>query len=272
MRPERRKTVAVVGAGQLGAAIARRLQSTHDVILTCRTAERAVSLRRELNAAIQSVEENDQANREAFDRADIILLAVRPTQLDQVADECRAFASRQPVVVSLAAGADLSHLESIFPYARVYRAMPNIAAEFGVSFTALVRRTHDERISTGAIEKLFSYLGTTVWLEEAQLDRFTAEAASCVAFLLYLMDEVIKTSTFSPSLARKIAASVLASSDALAMQNKDDSFGTIISALATPGGATEAGLEHLDRENAGSTLRQALDKAVSRIAALARET
>ena len=180
------KTLAILGAGNLGLAIARGLVRAEryqagDILLTRRHTQHLEPL-----AAEGFVVAPD--NPAAVSKASTILLAVQPQQLDALLAEIRADVDpERQILISVVSGASIQsivgQLEKPLP---VVRAMPNVAIAVGRSMTCLAvdgdTTRKEEALSTA--QNIFDAVGTTLVIDEEQMVPATALCACGVAFFL----------------------------------------------------------------------------------------
>ncbi|MFP5388076.1 MAG: pyrroline-5-carboxylate reductase family protein, partial [Thermoleophilia bacterium] len=112
--------VGFVGSGNMAAAVARGLRgAVEGMLFTDSGSGRAGQLAAELAG------EAVASNRELAERADVVVLAVKPAKLADAAAEL----GRPKVVVSLLGATSLETLRGAFPDADVVRVMPNVGVE-----------------------------------------------------------------------------------------------------------------------------------------------
>lgn len=173
------KSIAIIGAGNMGGAVALGLMRfAADISLTVTTAH-AETLAKYEALGIAVTLDNALASR----LADIIILGVKPWLVQPVLAEIGPFL-RGKVLLSLAAGIPSSQLADSLAEAGVlaaYTVIPNLAAEIGESMTfatPVVGRADDLVLS------LFNTIGKTRIVDERQL-RAGMMVASCgTAFAL----------------------------------------------------------------------------------------
>src|SRR5215212_3121236 len=154
-------TVGLIGAGNMAAALARGWGEP--VLATDSGSGRAEALAAELGG------EAVASNRELAERADVVVLAHKPAQLDAVAREA-APAAR--AVVSLLARISLDDLRAAYPGALVVRVQPNTPAEVGRGVTLLAEPA--EQPLAGHVEELFGRVGAVVRVPEGIMDACAA--------------------------------------------------------------------------------------------------
>ena len=125
------KKIAFIGAGNMAAAIIRGLllsgYDANKIIASDLDSNKLTRLHDELK--IQVSEDNTQA----ILQSDVIILAVKPQLLNEVIGPLKKiFQSRQPIIISVAAGITLSQLHHCLGNdLSVVRAMPNLPAKIG---------------------------------------------------------------------------------------------------------------------------------------------
>ena len=120
------------------------------------------------------------SNLEAIQGADIIVLSVKPQQMEALCLELKSTLPEDALIISVAAGIPLEFYTAVFPRNDTVRAMPNLAVSSGSGVTALFSdRDIDDQYS---LKDLLSVWGLVIWLgEESQMSVITAVASSGVA-------------------------------------------------------------------------------------------
>jgi len=144
--PLRDKTIAVIGAGNMGEALVRGLLVSkaiepHQLIAADVRAHRLEQFSTQFG--IEVVDDNSAAVADA----DIVLLAVKPQQMAEVLRGLRGRIPREKLLISIAAGIPTSKIElELGDSTRVVRVMPNTPAQIGEGAAALcIYRTHLSR-------------------------------------------------------------------------------------------------------------------------------
>lgn len=183
-------TIAVIGAGNMGQAIIQGLINNNypadKLWLTNPNLSKIAHLTNNPNLNIST------NNALAIQKADIIILAIKPQILRQViADLSSHFCQKHTTVVSLAPGISLAQLAINLPQSTLIRAMPNIASCTGSGVAALYTESPD-LATKNTIDAIFSTLGVTIWLEkESALNAVTAISGSGPAYFFILIEALI---------------------------------------------------------------------------------
>lgn len=195
------------------------------------------------------------------DDSDVLLLAVKPAALDDVAGELDGQAD---AIVSVMAATSLSRLDRAFPGAPVVRVMPNQPAEVrkGVLCYSASEGAAPEFL-TNVLEWLDA-LGGAVELDETQIEAAMA-VMSCspayVALFAEALAEAGAANGLAPELSLELVAGTLEGTAELL--RKHDPV-TIRAHVAPPGGATEAGLDALADGGMADAIAAAVEASLER--------
>ena len=127
---------------------------------------------------------------EMADRADLVVLAVKPAGLDDVATE---IAGRTGAVISVLGATPLERLAPALAPTPVLRTMPNLAVEIGEGVICHAEVPSEHR--SGAIGEALGLLGaiaTVVEVEESQLDPATAVMGCAPAYIALAVEALIE--------------------------------------------------------------------------------
>ncbi len=264
--------IAVLGLGMMGQAIAGGLVKAHHakrlLAGTTRTRAAATRLKAELGIAVGT------DNVAVAAGADVLVLALKPLQVLEVARELAAAGAVTPrtLVISIAAGVTTAQLEEILgPRVPVIRAMPNTPCSIGCGTTVLSagRRAGEGHIATA--RRIFAPLGRVLELEEKHMNTVTGLSASGPAFV-YVILEALADGGVARGLPRQTAiemaaqmvygaASMVLATGRHPAALKDD--------VTTPAGCTIAGILALEDGRIRSVLSRAVEVASVRAGELA---
>ena len=261
---ENKPSIAILGYGKMGQALAQG-------VLRSKVTRRLMAydvLPERIKAMKDDGVEPTRNNLEAVRSSDVVVIAVKPAQ---VASLLRELASdvKDQLLISIAAGVRLHHLESILPSARLIRAMPNIAAMVGEAITALApgRLSTKKDVETAML--IFSSIGKCRIIDEDLMDIVTGLSASGLAYV-FLVIEALADGALMMGMPHDIALEFSAQTvlgAARLVLAKGTHPAELKKLVATPAGTTIAGLYELER----SKVRAALMKAVKMASKRARE-
>ena len=242
--------VGFCGSGSMAAAMARGWAGATSMLFTDSGSGRAGDLAAEVGG------EALDTNAELAERADLVVLAFKPAMLDEGAPELQA-AGR---VVSLLGATPLAHLEDRFPGASVTRVMPNLAAEVNRGVLCVAGETGDPELRA-----LLEHLGHVVELPDEQFDTATAVMGCAPAYLALAIEAIADAGAddgLDEELSRELVVeTALGTAELLRRRHPSD----VQSAVASPGGSTEAGLEALDEEGAREAFEAAVRASLERM-------
>ncbi len=234
--------VAVIGGGVIGEAVARNLISSgYDVIVSEKRVERVKDLEKTgLNVTTDNVA--------AASRAEIVILCVKPKDVEGVLKEVRE-EIKNKVVISLAAAITLDFLRRIAPEARFIRAMPNLAIIVRESFIAYCLSSD---LSSEDLKKaigVLSALGSANEVDESHMDAITALSGCAPAYLSLIAEAMMYAGLevgLERNLALTLAAQAMVGTGKLILKGRR-APSEIRDMVTTPGGVTIEGLFELEK-------------------------
>jgi pyrroline-5-carboxylate reductase len=215
---------------------------------------------------------SESAAGQADFRPDVVVLAVKPNQLDGALRECST-AVRAPVVwLSIAAGKTIGALAAALDArAAIVRAMPNTPAAIGKGMTALVANAVVTREQRALCSELMAAVGEVAWLdEERHMDAVTAVSGSGPAYVFLLIECLERAALdvgLPAELARQLALATVNGAGAYAAATRK-APAELRRQVTSPNGTTQAALEVLMSDTGMSAL---MTRAVKAAAARSRE-
>jgi len=242
--------VGFVGSGSMAEAMARGwIGEFEGVLFSDGGSGRARQLAKELGGEAVS-------NQEIARRADLVVLAVKPNRLGEVAPEL----AEAREVVSVLAITTLEQLRAALPAAdHVLRLMPNVAVEVRRGVLCVAGSVSDR------VWGKLSTLGQIVEIPEEDFDAATAVMGCSPAYLALAVEAIADAGVadgLDPRLARELVVATAAGTAELLRRHEP---AELRKAVASPGGATEAGLEALGREDAAGAFTAAVEASLERM-------
>ncbi len=210
----------------------------------------------------------------AASQADLLVLAVKPQDMQAVATGIRAAVARhRPLIVSVAAGIPVAALSRwLGGHERVVRTMPNRPALLGAGITGLFAGTAVSEDDRRAADRLLKAVGSTVWVaREADLDAVTAVSGTGPAYFFLLM-EMLETAARELGLPAETARTLAietAYGSALMAREREFTPEELRAQVTSSGGTTEAALAVLEDADVRGIVRRAVTAASRRSAELA---
>ena len=242
--------VGFVGSGNMAAAMARGWAGEVEGMLFSDSGSgRAQALAEELGGEAVG-------NAEVAERADFVVLAVKPAALEARG----AGAAGGRGIVSVLAATPLARLREALPEAAVLRMMPNVGVEVrqGVLCIAGERRPEVARGARAARPRGRDRATTS----STQATAMMGCAPAYLALAVEALADAGAAAGLDPELARELVVETTAgTAELLRSRHPAD----VREAVASPGGSTEAGLEALDREGAREAFTAAVAASLERM-------
>lgn len=249
------KKISIIGGGNLGTAIAEGL------ILSGFIQPGHILITKRNISTLQSLEEKgvlvSTDNEDAVRFADLVILAVKPFQVDDVLRSLKhLFDENRHVIVSVITGISTSYIhEVIGKKISTVRAMPNTAIAIQESMTCIsARDIKSEQLDY--VKELFNQLGKVVVVEEKLMDASTVLAACGTAYAMRYIRANIQGGIeigFDAATASLIAAQTVKGAAELLLR-KNSHPEHEIDKVTTPKGCTIAGLNEMEHQGFSSSL------------------
>lgn len=205
--------------------------------------------------------------QDAGEPPNVVLLAIKPQLLADVAAGLSSFLAHQPLVISILAGAETATIRRLMS-SRVVRAMPNMPVRIGQGVTVLFGEPGPDRNVAAA---LMAAVGQVHWIDDEQLfDAVTGVSGSGPAYLFNFIEALAAAGAAAglpAELARQLALDTVTGAAALAASG-DAPPAELRRQVTSPHGTTAAGLAALDGEGA---LTRLLSDTVAAAARRSRE-
>jgi pyrroline-5-carboxylate reductase len=261
------KKIAIIGGGNLGAAIADGL------ILSefSRPVEISIT-RRNLSPLSRFAERGCMVhsdNKKAVKNAEIIILAVKPYNFNEIIGEIKSSLDpKKHVLVSVITGVWIDQLQkSIGKPVPVIRAMPNTAIAIQQSMTCLSHAGASPS-QMNYIKQLFEQLGKTVLIDEKLMDAATILGACGTAYAMRYIRANIQGGIeigFDAATATLIASQTVKGAAQLLLE-KNTHPEQEIDKVTTPKGCTIAGLNEMEHQGFSSSLIRGVVASYKKIA------
>ena len=255
--------VAIIGAGNMGGAIARGLANGHYIKAEEITVSNPSQPKLDQLKAEHPHIHITNSNKEAAEGADIVIIAVKPWKVEEVLKPLRL---RQPqILVSVAAGLTFENLAHfVDPEMPIFRVIPNTAIAECASMTPIAaRNASDEQIKM--MIDLFNEMGLAILIEEKQFAAATALTSCGIAYVLKYVQAAMQAGVemgIRPNDAMKMVAQTIEGAAQLLLKNEHTHPVLEIEKVTTPGGITIKGVNALEHEGFTSAVIKALKASV----------
>ncbi|MGH3799305.1 MAG: pyrroline-5-carboxylate reductase [Pseudonocardiaceae bacterium] len=261
-------TIAILGAGKIGEALLSGMlsagRSPDDLMLTERYPDRAAQL--EKTYRVPAV---DTAT--ATRKADVLVVAVKPQDIDPLLAELAGLISPSTLVVSLCAGLPTTLYERRLPDGvPVVRVMPNTPMLVGEAMSAMSAGRFATEAHLKLTEELLGSVGKVVRVPESQQDAVTALSGSGPAYFFYLVEAMIDAGILLGLPRPMVTELITQSAIGAARMLRDTGEHPVLlrEAVTSPGGTTIMAIRELERHGVRAALLAAIEAARERSAEL----
>jgi pyrroline-5-carboxylate reductase len=202
-----------------------------------------------------------EGNLALADNSDLVILAVKPAVLDEVAPD---LVQAGTPVLSILAGTSLKSLHEALPGIDITRVMPNLGAQLRQAVLCVVFPASADAARRRRTTELLGLVGEVIELDEGLIDAATA-IMGCSPGYLALMAEVlveagVKEGLTEDQAMRMVSKAMSATGGLLELHEP----AALKRAVASPGGMTEAGLNALEERQIHEILLSAVDASLDR--------
>ncbi|MDI1254653.1 MAG: pyrroline-5-carboxylate reductase [Flavobacterium sp.] len=254
--------IHIIGGGNLGVAIALGLSQY--------ATNRKITVTRRNTAGIQYLQDKgitvSADNKHNIQDADIIILTVKPYQVDTVLNEILPVISNK-IIASAVSGLTIEALEvKTEGQHSIVRIMPNIAAQFAASATCIAF-AEKNKVAAQDVISLFQDLGTVPVIDEKLMDAATVLGACGTAYALRYIRASMQAGIeigFDSQTALAIAAQTVMGAAQMVMQEKIHPE-QLIDKVTTPQGCTIVGLNEMEHQGFSSSLIKGIKTSLQKI-------
>jgi len=239
------KATVFLGGGHITGALAAGLRLAGDrqeIVVYDRHPEKVRALRRESRIEIAP------DLKSAIERAEILIVAVRPGSVKGMLGEVTACGASVPgVCVSLAAGIPIKNLRAWLPRVKWARAMPSPVCRIGRGLTPVCFDREVAKGDRARVRALFDRVGPVMELPESQFDAMTAASSPTHGYhALAHLAKAAQSAGLSSETALIAAAHAL--SDGIEYWRQSGaSVDELLVEAATPGGIAAATMAAMDK-------------------------
>jgi pyrroline-5-carboxylate reductase len=264
--------ITIAGCGNMGltyatAFLKNAIVSKENLFLAERKEDRREELKSMQIGRIINVSDK------LIEDCDIIILAVKPQDFDELAEELKKVITPKNIIISIMAGITISYISQKLSTKKIVRAMPNSPAELGMGITGY---TCDNVLSVDEVRKAANILaatGLTIFFEnENMLNAVTALSGSGPAYFFYLVKNMIQAGEkmgMDEHVATALVKQTMLGSFHL-INNSNKSLDDLIKAVASKGGTTEAAFTVFKKLQIGDSLQNGIVSACERAKELAK--
>lgn len=267
-----RKKIGIVGCGNMGSAIIKALVhhkaiKKKNIILFDKESKKTVPYKKRFS--IHSARNMNEIGN----KADIIILAVKPQNIARVANAIAKSSMKKKLLISILAGTTMSKLSKYFgKKSKIIRAMPNLGVTIGAGFTGVCKNNYATKHDLRIADIIFSCCGETIHIPERLFNIITALSGSGPAYYFYLTELIIHeghTYGLNKRTATQLAIQTAAGASQL-MAQSTLTPGELRKRVTSPGGTTEAAFDVFSKGKYNKLFSNAIKKAIQRAQVLSK--
>jgi pyrroline-5-carboxylate reductase len=265
------RRIAILGAGRIGESLIAGLLSsgwrrTDEIVASGRRAERVAELA-ERYGIVATLD-----NLEAARGAALVVIAVKPQDIDALMGEIGPAITPEQTVLSIAAATPTAALEQrLASGVPVVRAMPNTPSTVHEGIAGLCAGAHADDPHVTLAEEALAHLGSVVRVPERHMDAVTAVSGSGPAYFALLAEAMIEAGLLL-GLSREISTQlVIQTMLGTAKQLRDEGLHPVElrEMVTSPGGTTIAAIRELESAGVRAAFLNAIQAAMTRARELA---
>ena len=207
------------------------------------------------------------SNREAIAGADIVLLSVKPQQLEAVAEELDGALNADQTVLSIMAGVKIHSIGLKLNHTKLIRVMPNTPAQIRKGISAWTASDDVEQATLDFVASMLSAIGDELkFSDEKHIDIATALSGSGPGYVFVFIEALTDAGVelgLPVHVARHLASQTVLGSAALQRESGKHPA-ELRNMVTSPGGTTAAGLAALEmggfRANVADAVRAAFER------------
>jgi len=265
------RKIAVLGAGRIGEALLSGLISSgwrkpEEIAATTRRAERADELRERFGVAATT------SNPEAVSGAAVVVISVKPQDLDALLGEVGGLIGADQTVLTIAAAIPTAAIERrLGTGVPVVRAMPNTPSTVHEGIAGLAAGAHAADEHLALAEEVLSHLGAVVRVPESLMDAVTAVSGSGPAYFALLAEAMIEAGILLGLPRETSTQLVVQTMLGTAKQLRDEKMHPVElrEMVTSPGGTTIAAIHELEQAGVRAAFLNAIQAAMRRAKELA---
>jgi len=257
--------IGIVGTGNMGEAI---LKGLLDNVLTAQDIICVDKSQESLDRISKAYQVVCSAEISAIKDCDVVLLAVKPQNMDEVLPLLGKVITEKTLIISIAVGITSSFIVKNLGIdkASVVRAMPNTPALVGKGVTGLAKGEFATDAQLTIAKNLMEAVGQVVVVNENQIDIVAAASGSGPAYYFYVTELLIEAAVshgLSRDVAQVLVENTFVGSSAL-FENSDDDVVELRRKVTSPKGTTQSAIEFLESKDLKSIWQNALGAAIKR--------
>ncbi len=256
------KAISFIGTGKMATALISAIYEKklyESIIASDHKEENLAKIKSKFNVKTTT------DNKEAIRNSEIVFICVKPQDIDVVLNEIK-YEVKNQLIVSIAAGIKIRHIESTLGKKRIIRVMPNINCLVGEMAAGFSAGKYATKENIKEVENLLNSAGISFLIKEELIDALSSISGAGPAFFAYFIDAMAKAGTrngLEKTMAYKLAAKTALGTGKLLIEknlNPDE----LIKMVASKKGVTLAGLKVLNKNKTNKIIEKTINAAIKR--------
>ena len=266
------KKIAIVGAGNMGQAIAfgllqkKAIQAKYLTLTDPNIGQLKIFEKKGV------LVESD--NKQACRNASVIVLAVKPQVLKSILNEVQEYVQEGQLIMSIVAGTSIELIKEVLGKEQpVVRVMPNLCAQVSESMSGWIKSKEVNEDQINTVKIILNSIGNEIlFKKEDDINKVTAVSGSGPAYAFYLA-EMLEKSAIQIGIKKKYAK-ILAENTLIGaakfLENSSESAQSLRKKVTSKGGTTEAAFKKINNSKLEQIFCTAVKAAYDRAKSLAK--
>jgi len=260
--------IGSIGAGNMAEAILRAVVDNGIIDASKIIVSDPTPERRELFASLGMA--TTDSNADVTGGAAMVMLSVKPQIYPKIAGDLNAIDAARQTVISIMTGISIAKISAAIgadaDTARVIRVMPNTPLLAGAGMSGVAPGPGATDADVALTMKIFGAAGEVVTVDEPQIDAVTVVSGSGPAYVFYLAEAMATAARelgLSDDVADLLTEQTLVGAAKL-LRESDHPPAELRRRVTSPGGTTQAAIEHMESHHVRDTIIKAIHKACAR--------
>ncbi len=258
--------IAFIGGGNMGeamlsAVLDRGLSQPRAITVSDISEPRRQHLEQKYGVAVTS------SNQQAVDRADVVVLAIKPQNLVEVMAELSGQLKPAQLVLSIIAGARIDTLCLGLNHNCVVRAMPNTPAQIGEGMSVWAATPEVTEPQKGWAGSILGAMGKEIYVDdEKYIDMATAVSGSGPAYIFLFIESLVDAAMhigLPRGIAQELVLKTILGSGHF-VQRSGKPLAELRSMVTSPDGTTAEALLQLEKGGFSELVKQAVSAAYNK--------
>jgi pyrroline-5-carboxylate reductase len=261
------KNIAIIGAGVMGEVILdgiinSKLYSPKDILITALRTRNLELIKEKYNVNIST------DNRTVKEFADIIILAVKPDNMENVLKEISSQNLKEDtIIISIAAGVTIKKISKLLNKDMpIIRVMTNTPCMIKSGMSVLCGNEKVAPYQMDIAKEIFDSVGNTIILQEKYFDAVTGLSGSGPGFIFLIAETLIDAGVLQGlprDVSRKLVIETMVGSSLL-LKKSDKHPAPLKDMVTSPGGTTISGIQVMEEYKVRAALFKVIEVATKK--------